>query len=545
MSMKAFVFRTAVRNIQQQQQQQQQMRCCCCCLVDRMFSTTTTRTTTTVLKVPTFHPPRMTFSATTTRTRFFHKAIPSKRQHQQSRRERTFPDETTTESSSSSSWKRKKKPIQITTKDRLRSVRPSVKTKTSNHHHMSTAKPTMDESLISTPQELADRAIQRLQLARSTLQHIWTAAWTGNTNTNTNTNTNKNGQTTTTTTTTTVIMDANWWFWNLLLAASPAIFIAIYCQFIVIPQMIQERKRQLQLQKEESSSSSSPVLLDPTLDALKQASNLSWTESFRGLMEYLQLLEKKIEEQDEQQKRKLEATAIDRKMLPSHQHQHDDNSDSEKSLWQQQLEQLRQQLEELETKMKQQQPTESISRQENIEPPSSNIRKRFLHYQQEQRRQKEQQEQQQQQEVQGIDHDHVKESSPPTPGWLQRTINVVSNWWSDDSVMTPSLPGDVQAESSLPTTHPEGGTSTTTRDNINFAATTTTAATTASVPPLAPKPTVVNDSNNSSSTTKSSILSPSQQEQQQQPCHISRSITHPRDQESEHPLWTLWHKPTD
>lgn len=39
--------------------------------------------------------------------------------------------------------------------------------------------------------------------------------------------------------------------------------------------------------------------------------------------------------------------------------------------------------------------------------------------------------------------------------------------------------------------------------------------------------------------------SPRDRPASKQQCRITRSITHPRDQESEHPLWTLWHKPSD
>ncbi len=49
-----------------------------------------------------------------------------------------------------------------------------------------------------------------------------------------------------------LVMDANWWFWNLLFAASPAILIAVYCEFIVKPEM---KARSDKLEKEEQAKS--------------------------------------------------------------------------------------------------------------------------------------------------------------------------------------------------------------------------------------------------------------------------------------------------
>jgi hypothetical protein len=43
-----------------------------------------------------------------------------------------------------------------------------------------------------------------------------------------------------------VIMDSNWWMWNLLLAASPAVIIALYCEFVAKPQMIEQLQQQAQ-----------------------------------------------------------------------------------------------------------------------------------------------------------------------------------------------------------------------------------------------------------------------------------------------------------
>jgi hypothetical protein len=39
-------------------------------------------------------------------------------------------------------------------------------------------------------------------------------------------------------------MDANWWTWNILLAISPGILIAVYCEYVVTPQMRQQHLEQ-------------------------------------------------------------------------------------------------------------------------------------------------------------------------------------------------------------------------------------------------------------------------------------------------------------
>lgn len=326
-----------------------------------------------------------------------------------------------------------------------------------------------------------------------------------------------------------VTMDANWWFWNLLLAASPAIFIAVYCQFIVIPQMIQERKQQLLHQNNPDA-----LLL------VEQASNLSWAESFQGLLEYLQLVEKKTEDEDEKQDVKrakvnqnivpnqkvdtTKATATTTTMTPPS--SQTANSDSSKSLVQQQLEQIRQQLEELETKL-QEQPTESNSKSQNIQP-MSNIRQRYMDQQQFQREQRGISQHQQQLEEDA--------SISPETGWGQKMMRFVQTWWTD--YIESLRDDDAQTKSSPTTTDTQRGMSTITEEEN-----------TASVNSSRQTTHVVHDSNNnSSSVEQSTVLAPPStgpRQQQQQPCHITRSITHPRDQESEHPLWTLWHKPTD
>ena len=45
-----------------------------------------------------------------------------------------------------------------------------------------------------------------------------------------------------------IVMDTNWWFWNILLAATPAAFIAMFCEFYAKPIALAEQERRLELQ---------------------------------------------------------------------------------------------------------------------------------------------------------------------------------------------------------------------------------------------------------------------------------------------------------
>jgi hypothetical protein len=85
---------------------------------------------------------------------------------------------------------------------------------------------------------------------------------------------------------------ANWWFLEFVVGSQCCHFHTVYCQFIVIPQMIQERKQLLLLDQNNPDA----LLL------VEQASNLSWNESFRGLLEYLQLVEKGENDRKEEDK---------------------------------------------------------------------------------------------------------------------------------------------------------------------------------------------------------------------------------------------------
>lgn len=52
-----------------------------------------------------------------------------------------------------------------------------------------------------------------------------------------------------------LVMDGNWWRWNILLALSPALFIALYCELIAKPQMLEEKEKTGFLPPSSSSNS--------------------------------------------------------------------------------------------------------------------------------------------------------------------------------------------------------------------------------------------------------------------------------------------------
>ena len=53
-----------------------------------------------------------------------------------------------------------------------------------------------------------------------------------------------------------LVMDSNWWFWNLSFAASPSILIFLYCEFIVKPEM---KLRYDQQQQEDETTTSTTI----------------------------------------------------------------------------------------------------------------------------------------------------------------------------------------------------------------------------------------------------------------------------------------------
>ena len=104
----------------------------------------------------------------------------------------------------------------LTTKDRLRIPTTSAST-------ITTKQKPVDAALIS------ERLSTRLQWARSNLRNTWYDV-TGSSPQNPRP------------ARASLEMDTNWWFWNLLLAVSPAVIIALYCEMVAKPQMVEYNK---------------------------------------------------------------------------------------------------------------------------------------------------------------------------------------------------------------------------------------------------------------------------------------------------------------
>lgn len=137
---------------------------------------------------------------------------------------------------------RKKKPLvqsnpKTTTKDRLRlATQSSASTKKSQNKDG-------DDRMIQSPEELMERLNTGLGIARNVVKegyatlrnpkagdkqgnHLLSARPTPGSSKGSRPAPPEG-----------LVMDANWWFWNLLFAASPAILIAVYCEFIIKPEM--------------------------------------------------------------------------------------------------------------------------------------------------------------------------------------------------------------------------------------------------------------------------------------------------------------------
>lgn len=110
----------------------------------------------------------------------------------------------------SSARRRRRKPkLPSTTKDRLRRVDPPPK-----EHPMK-----IDAALVT------ERMQTRLNWIRSNIESLW-----------------KDPDATTRPDRYELVMDANWWKWNLLLAVTPGILIATYCELVAKPMMIEKEK---------------------------------------------------------------------------------------------------------------------------------------------------------------------------------------------------------------------------------------------------------------------------------------------------------------
>lgn len=140
----------------------------------------------------------------------------------------------------------------VTTKDRLRlSARPSATQRTKNQEGLDSMMDNMgiNRMIIKSPEELVDKLSVGLDIARSAAQQ--TVASLRNGGTTTPSSSLPRPASGRTLKHTGIVMDANWWFWNILFAASPAAIIAFYCEFIVKPEM---KLRNQELEKEEAAT---------------------------------------------------------------------------------------------------------------------------------------------------------------------------------------------------------------------------------------------------------------------------------------------------
>ena len=76
-------------------------------------------------------------------------------------------------------------------------------------------------------------------------------------------------------------MDANWWFWNLILAASPSLILAGYCEWVIQPKMKQRQQQEESSQNQGGTTmTASPLLSTPT--------SLTWSETWDMLLLWVQ-----------------------------------------------------------------------------------------------------------------------------------------------------------------------------------------------------------------------------------------------------------------
>ncbi|KAL3926971.1 MAG: hypothetical protein SGBAC_013266, partial [Bacillariaceae sp.] len=139
------------------------------------------------------HQRRLLFSTTTTKTTT-----------------KTKSKSTATATAAAAARRRRKKPkLPFTTKDRLRRVVPR-----------SPQQPLkIDADLVT------ERLQTRLDWVRSNIEGLW-----------------KDPNATNRPDRYELAIDGNWWTWNLLLALTPGILIAAYCEFVAKPMMLEQRK---------------------------------------------------------------------------------------------------------------------------------------------------------------------------------------------------------------------------------------------------------------------------------------------------------------
>ena len=144
---------------------------------------------------------------------------------------------------------RKKKPLlpssnkNLTTKDRLRlSSRPSASAMNIRLKE--------NDMMIKSPEELVERMYSGLDVVRTAVREGYTSLRNPTVANSSGRNVGDKNQSLSARPASSgiskgtkpidqkgLVMDTNWWFWNLLFAASPAVGIALYCKLIVEPEM--------------------------------------------------------------------------------------------------------------------------------------------------------------------------------------------------------------------------------------------------------------------------------------------------------------------
>eukprot|EP00536_Pseudo-nitzschia_multiseries_P005233 jgi/Psemu1/285638/fgenesh1_pg.95_\ len=166
----------------------------------------------------------------------------------------------------------------VTTKDRLRlSARPSRSSQSlaeKNNNEFFGLLEDTNRLVVKSPEEVVERLNSGLDMARAAVRETY-ASLRNNNNpeavavavaATAGKNTKRNE----------IVMDTNWWFWNLLFAASPAILIGLYCEFIVKPEMkerYEEREREASESLgggDESGTGSDPSHRKPKLSPMRQ-----------------------------------------------------------------------------------------------------------------------------------------------------------------------------------------------------------------------------------------------------------------------------------
>jgi hypothetical protein len=407
-----------------------------------------------------------------------------------------------------------------------------------------------------------------------------------------------------------LVMDANWWFWNLLLAVSPAILIGVYCQFVVIPTLMDRNQLGTTGQADVKAGGvgpshgtgapSSPPRTGPaaappipSTTAAVDPRPESMVDRVRGLLRSLTPADgvpgaggdaggvppppqRQRQQEDasdgnvgtgrivgtptDQRKEAAAPGGVRAGGNPTrHEGGEGDGRSRSGRTVEEQLHDLRQQMELLEEQIQQQQQQQQQSSSgaptKGISP---NIRQRHIDERANRQQEQGQQLQEQQQQLQIQQQQHLQPSQqPPDESSSSRSSGGVvgavffvwqstMGWWSDlyrsngrrEDGSTPSSGSPHSSPSSPQPQQWKTSPSEATADPAPTAASTVKEEGRGACEGegvrhhLGTHDAAAADDDDASSSSPSGT-------------GITRSITHPRDHPSEHPLWTLWHKPTD